>query len=127
MVTVYLALNALLYAVFALWCAFRLESTSQSLGFVALNNSGRSEYLTIYGGLQWGLALIFLFFALKPELHRAGLVVAIALYLPLVIHRTLSLLRFSPVERLTQGVAVLEVALLVAAVALWFVSNPRTA
>lgn len=72
-----------------------------------------------------GLALIFLYFALKPELQRTGLLLAIAFYLPLVIHRQVSLLRFSPVEKLTQGVAVLEVVLLVGAVALWFLGKPR--
>lgn len=54
MITAYFALNALLYAVFAVWCAVKLDATATNLGYTALSNSGRSEYLTIYGGLQWG-------------------------------------------------------------------------
>lgn len=123
MTLLYLYFNAALYAIFGLWCAVGLDKTSANLGYTTLSNSGRSEYFTVYGGLQWGLALIFLYLALKPELHRAGIVVALALYAPIVLHRMISLLRFSPVERLTLGVAGLEIALLVVAVLLWFMGN----
>jgi hypothetical protein len=125
MTSLYLWINALMYAVFAAWCALRLDETSRNLGYAALSNSGRSEYLTVYGGLQWGLALMFAWFAFKPELHRTGLLVAIVLYAPIVLHRAISLLRFAPVESLTRIVAGLEIAMLVAAIALWFFGNGR--
>ncbi|MGI8560059.1 MAG: DUF4345 family protein [Luteimonas sp.] len=121
----YLWLNALVYAVFALWCALRLDSTAQNLGYTALSNSGRSEYFTVYGGLQWGLALVFAWLAFKPELHRTGLLVALALYAPIVLHRSISLLRFGPVEAMTKAIAGLEWVMLVAAAALWFLGNSR--
>ncbi len=121
----YLWFNAAMYAVFALWCALRLDSTAQNLGYTALSNSGRSEYFTVYGGLQWGLALVFAWLAFKPELHRTGLLVALALYAPLVLHRSISLLRFGPVETLTRAVAGLEIAMLVIAAALWFLGRSR--
>lgn len=125
MAALYLYANAALYAVFALWCALRLDSTAANLGYSALSNSGRSEYFTVYGGLQWGLALIFLYTALKPELHRPGIAIAIALYAPIVLHRLISLARFGPVESLTKMVAGLEVAMLLAALAIWFLAKPR--
>lgn len=122
MAALYLYFNAALYAVFGLWCALRLDATAASLGYTTLSSSGRSEYLTVYGGLQWGLALIFLYLASKPELHRAGVVIALALYAPIVLHRMISLLRFSPVETLTMAVAGLEIAMLAAALLLWFMA-----
>ncbi len=125
MTPLYLWLNALMYAVFALWCALRLDDTAQNLGYTALSNSGRSEYFTVYGGLQWGLALVFARLAFKPELHRTGLLVALALYAPVVLHRVISLLRFGPVETLTRAVAGLEIAMLVIAAALWFLGRSR--
>ncbi|CAN5658223.1 membrane protein [soil metagenome] len=125
MTPLYLWFNAVMYAVFALWCALRLDSTSQNLGYTALSNSGRSEYFTVYGGLQWGLALVFAWLAFKPELHRTGLLVALALYAPLVLHRSISLVRFGPVETLTRAVAGLEIAMLVIAAALWFLGSSR--
>lgn len=125
MAAIYLYLNAAMYAVFALWCALRLESTAANLGYTALSNSGRSEYFTVYGGLQWGLALVFAYTALKPELQRTGIVIGIAVYAPLVLHRLVSLARFGPVESLTKVVAGLEVAMLVAAAAIWLLDRPR--
>lgn len=120
MIAWYLYTNALLYAVFAAWCALKLDATSQNLGYAALTASGRTEYLAVYGGLQWGLALAFLLFATKPEWHRLGLLVSLALYAPIVLHRAIGLLRYGPVERMTYAVAALEIALLAAAVLLWF-------
>jgi hypothetical protein len=126
MTAAYLWFNAAMYVVFGLWCALRLDGTAQNLGYIALSNSGRSEYFTVYGGLQWGLGLVFAWLAFKPELHRTGLLVALALYAPIVLHRTISLLRFGPVETLTKAVAGLEWAMLVAAAVLWFLGNSRT-
>jgi hypothetical protein len=122
---IYLYVNAAMYALFALWCALRLDSTARNLGYTALSNSGRSEYFTVYGGLQWGLALVFAYLAIKPELHRPGLLVSIALYAPIVLHRTISLFRFGPVESMTRMVAGLEIVMLVAAIALWFLGQDR--
>jgi len=127
MVALFLWSNAAIYAVFALWCALRPDSTAHNLGFTALSESGRSEYFTIYGGLQWGLALLFAYLASKPELQRAGIVVGIALYAPLVLHRTISLFRYGPVETLTKGIAGLEWLMLAAALLLWFGGAARTA
>ncbi|GAA4857300.1 DUF4345 family protein [Luteimonas vadosa] len=126
MTALYLWINALMYAVFGVWCALRLEPTAQNLGYTMLSNSGRSEYLTVYGGLQWGLALVFAWLAFKPELHRTGVLVAIALYAPIVLHRTISLVRFGPVESLTKVIAGLEVLMLLAAIALWFLDRARS-
>lgn len=127
MTVLYLWINALIYVVFGLWCALRLDDTASNLGYTVLSDSGRAEYLTVYGGLQWGLGLMFAVFALKPELHRTGLLVAMALYAPIVLHRAIGIMRFGPVETLTKAVAGLEIAMLVAAVALWFLGNSRAA
>lgn len=48
-----------------------------------------------------------------------------ALYAPIVLHRSISLLRFGPVETMTRAIAGLERAMLVAAAALWFLGNSR--
>ncbi len=70
---------------------------------------------------------MFAVFALKPELHRTGLLVAMALYAPIVLHRAIGIMRFGPVETPTKAAAGLEIAMLVAAVALWFLGNSRAA
>ena len=120
MTAAYLWLNAALYAAFAAWCTLRWASTAQALGFGALDAGGRSEYLTVYGGLQLGLAIVFACTALRPELQRSGLLFALALYVPIVLFRAASAIGHWPLPRTTAAVAVLELVLLAAALALWF-------
>ena len=67
--SIYLYVNAMPYLLSALCCTLApastasTASTASNLGSVALFNGGRSQYLVIYGGLQLGLAIIFLMLA----------------------------------------------------------------
>lgn len=117
--TAYLWLNALLYAVFAALCAARVGNTSRALGYRTLSPSGVSEYVTVYGGLQVGLAIGFAAAAITPELRQGGLLLAVALYAPIAVFRWISVLKQWPVEKLTLAVGGLEAALLAGAIALW--------
>lgn len=118
MAAAYLNFNAVLYAVFAAWCTLAPHRTAAALGLATTNAGGRSEYLVVYGGLQLGLALFFLYCARLPE-PRTGLVFALALYVPLVAYRLVTLARFWPVGPTTLAVAALEAALLAIAAILW--------
>ncbi len=118
MTTIYLYLNAAIYLLFSIWCTVASSSTAQSLGFISLNSSGKAEYLTVYGGLQLGLAIIFGWTAWSGEL-RFGLIVALALYVPIVLWRIAGVSMNWPVANSTLYVAGLELAMLVAAVLLW--------
>lgn len=123
MAAIYLWLNAALYTLFAILCTINLSGTSAALGYRSLNASGTSEYLTIYGGLQLGLAALFAWTAYHGELHRTGIVLAILFYLPIVAFRWISIARVWPVETMTIGVGVLEVAMLAGAVAIWWLQR----
>jgi hypothetical protein len=119
MLNAYLYLNAVLYAVLAVWCTLFPAETAVAVGFLALTPSGQSEYLVIYGGLQLGMAFLFAYFAWTGQ-PRNGLVVALAFYLPIVVYRMATLARFWPVEPTTLLLAVLEWLMLVAGGVLWF-------
>lgn len=119
MLDAYLWLNAALYLVFGLWCLLGWKRTSSAMGYVQLDASGRSEFLTVYGGLQLGLAGFFAWSA-AGDWGRGALVLALALYVPIVAVRIVSVLRNGPVGGVTRAVAGLEVALLAGALALWF-------
>lgn len=119
MMQIYLWTNAVLYAVFAVWCAIRLDDTARAIGYQALSAGGRSEYLTVYGGLQLGLAIFFAWTALRPEMHRVGLLFALALYVPIVLFRAFGTWAHWPVGKATLAVAGLELLLLLAATLLW--------
>ena len=57
--SIYLYVNAMPYLLSAICCTLAPSSSASNLGYVALSNGGRSQYLVIYGGLQLGLAIIF--------------------------------------------------------------------
>lgn len=120
MTATYLYANAVLYAVFAIWQTLSPWKTAAAVGYESLSASGRSEYLVVYGGLQLGLAAFFIFAAASPLWQRAGLMLAVCLYLPIVAYRTVTVIRFWPVGSTTLVVAGLEVALLIAGAWLWF-------
>ena len=123
MTALYLWINAILYAALAAWCTLMPKQTSQAIGFVELSASGRSEYAVIYGGMQFGFAFLFAWTALSGN-HRFGLMLALALYVPIVLFRLVSLAKLWPVSSVTVMTAVLEVVLLAAAILLWMFLRP---
>lgn len=125
MVKAYLYLNALLYGLLGIWCTFSPGETASAVGYQVLSKSGQSEYLVIYGGLQLGMAFLFAYFA-RSRQPRNGLVMALALYLPIVAYRSFTLARLWPVEATTMLLAVLEWSLLIAALLLWTRLRDRT-
>ena len=116
---IYLYVNAGLYALFAGLCTLNARGTATSLGYLTLSSGGRSEYLVIYGGLQFGLAIFFALLASRPSMHAVGLMFALSLYLPIVIYRLVTVVAFRPVPLLTMAVAALESVLLVIGAVLW--------
>jgi hypothetical protein len=120
----YLYANALLYAIFALWCMIAPRSTAVSIGFTALSSGGRSEYLAVYGGLQAGLAAVFFILAQDPARHRLGLLLAVALYAPVVLVRCYTLVTIRPLPTVTLATAALEFVLLAWAVVAYAKAAP---
>jgi hypothetical protein len=124
MTALYLWINAALYALLALWCTLMPAITSQSIGFVELSSSGQSEYAVIYGGMQFGFAFLFAWTALSGN-HRFGLIFSLAIYVPILLFRIISVLRYWPVSTTTLATGALETALTGAAILLWM--NSRSA
>jgi len=120
MIKSYLVLNAVLYLGLVVWCSLRHEQTSRAGGFVSLDNSGHSEYLVIYGGLQLGIAAFYGYLAASPVLHRTGIVFSLMLYLPIVLYRIVTVIAYRPVSGITLGTGALELALLAGAAILFF-------
>ena len=118
MTNIYFWINALLYFLFALWCTVRKEQTSMASGFKEINNSGWSEYLVIYGGLQLGLAVFFVYLAMHNEFYKIGLIFSLFLYFPIVIFRLISIYKFWPISTTTMVIGGMEIILLIWAFAL---------
>ena len=120
MLKLFLAANAVIYFGLALWCSFSITKTAAAQGFMELTGAGRAEYLTVYGGLQFGLGLFFALCAYTPRWHEVGLVFALCVYVPLVLWRIAGLVAYWPVNTTTLAVAGLELFMLLAAGWLWF-------
>jgi len=121
MLVVYLAFNAVLYAVLGPWCALAPRATSSFLGLTPTGPAGTSEYLAVYGGLQLGLAVFYAVAAAVPAHRPTALLLSLAMYAGIVALRTTAVVRFGFAElgnaRFAYG---LELVLLAVAVALTF-------
>ncbi len=119
MVVAFLAFNAVLYAVFSVWCALAPEQTSTFLGLVRVNPAGESEYLAVYGGLQAGFAAFYALAAFLPDHRRTAVLFSLLLYGGIVLFRSVAVVQFGFA---TLGAArfayLLEIGLLAAATAL---------
>lgn len=115
-----LAVIGVVYILTAAWCALKPVSTAAAIGLDLSGGSGRSEYFTVYGGLQTALGLIFLAPLVSPSLTWPVLAGCFVIHAVLVVFRTLSLFLFSGIGSTTHLFAGLEwLLLLVAGVTLW--------
>jgi hypothetical protein len=115
-VQIYLYTNALLYAAFSIWCTLAPEKTAINLGFLTRTPGGISEYLSVYGGLQIGLAVMFWLLGRTSDFQRLGILISIGLYGPIVLYRIATVTRHWPVSQTTVATGCLEVALLIWAI-----------
>ena len=92
---VFLWINAAMYLVLGVLCAVRPQQIAEYVGF-QLVPGGTSEFMTVYGGLEFGLGLFFAYCAWNPEHLRLGIVFAILLYVPLALARLASLAVATP-------------------------------
>jgi hypothetical protein len=123
MTKTYLIINAVLYALFVLWCTFGKAHTARASGYETLSRDGWVEYLVIYGGLQLGLAAFYAYTAFNPQYHRIALMFSLFIYSTIVIYRLGAMMVYWPVGKVTMAVAALEVALLIGAIVVFIKSG----
>src|SRR6187399_253259 len=109
MVRVYLWFNAAMYAIFATACVLNPERLARAVGYFTLDNSGSSEFLAIYAGLEAGCALFYFLAAGRRELERPAILVSLCLYGGIMAFRLPSLLIYNPVRPITYITAAGEV------------------
>jgi hypothetical protein len=115
-----LAVIGIAYLALAAWCAVKPVQTAASIGLDLNGGSGRSEYFTVYGGLQAALGLIFLAPLVNPSLTGTVLTGCVLIHALLVVFRTVSLVLFAGVTSTTYLFAGMEWGLLIAAGATWW-------
>lgn len=124
MTRTFLFVNAALYILFALWCTIAPTKTAQAVGLGFRSGSGKSEYITVYGGLEFGVAMFFLVAALRPEFRTAGLLFGLLFYGGLILWRLPGLLTIPDIAKTTYFFAAAELLLGVWALVLWLSGKP---
>ena len=115
---IYLIVVAALYVYLALWCTFQPETTSTKVGFELKGGSGQSEFMTVYGGLEFGMAIVFLLAIWPLGSVYFGVVACTAIHASLVLFRTISFFRFTEINSFTYQLAAGEWVIMLLGVAL---------
>ncbi len=119
----FLTLTGLLYIGLGVWCAIDPATTSRKVGLQREPGSGESEFLTVYGGLEFGLGLVFLLPWLMPAWDRGALVSCLLIHAALVAFRTAGFLLFTGIGPFTVRLAIGEWVVLLLAAGLWWLTT----
>lgn len=123
----FVGLVGVLYMGLAIWCTVQPDTTSKKVGFEMVGGSGKSEFMTVYGGLEFGIALILLASLCRNETVTYGLWVAMLIHGSLVLFRTISFFVFSDIGAFTYRLATGEWVIFIASAALLFFTSNRGA
>jgi hypothetical protein len=115
MIRLYCWLNAVIYALFGVATMLNPDRMARAAGFYTLDNSGSSEFLTIYAGLELGLAAFYVAAARDAVRARFAIFFSLWYYAGIVLFRLPSLAIYNPVRPVTWALAAGEVVLLVSA------------
>ena len=118
---IYLVAVSVVYTALAIWCSVSPAVTSEKVGFELIGGSGQSEFMTVYGGLELGLALVLLFSVFKQETVSYGVLACVLVHGSLCLFRTISFFSFSDIGPMTYKLAIGEwVIFLLGAAILYF-------
>lgn len=114
----YLWINCVLYAFFALYCLAKPTATAAFSGLSFLSTSGRAEYFAVYVGMEAGWAVFYALCALQEELMYAGVVFSVCIYAGIVLFRWISIIQKGSTSKNSYIIAGLEILLLAWAIVL---------
>jgi hypothetical protein len=121
-----LGLLGVCYLVLAFWCAVDRMGTSAWLGYSFAEPTAVSEYLVVYGGLQFSLGVFFLLAAILEQFTLSALVLSIILHVTLLTVRIITILS---IEGVGTGAKVMfgveAVAALLSVLAMTFYHPPH--
>lgn len=118
MARIFLAVVGLAYIVPAVWCSWLPTTTSNTVGFTLQPGSGQSEFLTVYGGLELALGLMFLWPLIRPSETAHTLFLCLLIHGCLVAFRTTAFVVFTGIPTTTYALAATEWVIFFGAAAL---------
>lgn len=108
MARIFLTIVGLAYIVLAVWCSWLPTTTSNAVGFTLQPGSGQSEFLTVYGGLELALGLVFLWPLVRPSETAYALFLCLLIHGCLVAFRTTGFILYTGIPTTTYGLAATE-------------------
>ena len=123
---IFLTLVGLMYIALALWCTIDPQTTSRKIGFQLEDGSGQSEFVTVYGGLEFGMAVIFMMPLLWHESARFALIACVIMHASLAAFRTFAYFSFEGIGSFTHRLAIGEWVILLISIALLLMSKHQT-
>jgi hypothetical protein len=121
---IFIGLVGVMYMGLAIWCSVQPNITAKKVGFEMIGGSGKSEFMTVYGGLEFGIAVLLLATLFRSETVTYGLWAAMLLHGSLVLFRTISFFAYSDIGSFTYRLAIGEwVIFLISAALLVFTVN----
>lgn len=98
----------LMYLALGIWCALSPEKTSAVVGFELIGGAGKSEFLTVYGGLEIGMGMTFLLPFWGERFLAYTLLVCVLIHANLVVFRTISFVCYGDIGSGTYKLAIGE-------------------
>jgi hypothetical protein len=124
----FLTVIAILYGYLAIWCCVSPAITSSKVGLERIEDTGRSEFMTVYGGLEMGLALVFLVPWLGSQYTSAAVLACALVHGCLVLFRSLSFWFYPKVATMTIQLAAGEwLIFLLSLAAFWLINRSTVA
>ena len=119
---IYLLAVASIYFGLAIWCSVSPTTTSQKVGLAIKGGSGQSEFMTVYGGLEFGIACVFALGVVRSETVGLAVLACVIIHGALVLFRSMSFFMFRDIDSFTYKLAagewlitILGVAILIGA------------
>ena len=113
-----LAVVGIIYIGLGIWCAVAPAKTSKIVGFSLAPGTGQSEFLTVYGGLEVALGLLFLMPLFKSDAIAFSLSACLLIHACLVLFRTISFFVYTGFSSTTYTIATVEWIIFLAIAAL---------
>ncbi len=117
---IFLTIIGVIYLAFAVWCVLKPAETARAVGFELAPGAGQSEYVTVYGGFQLALGLLFLWPWLDASVLTYSLLTCLVIHGCLVLMRSLGFLLYTGIPTMTVGFAASEWVVLLLSIFFWW-------
>ncbi|MBB02874.1 MAG: hypothetical protein ACE37I_11845 [Rubinisphaera brasiliensis] len=123
---IFLTLTGLMYAGLALYCTIAPGKASDTVNLGMNGMGGKSEFTTVYGGLEMGMALVFLMPLLQAGYTKSSLLACLLIHGCLVAFRLFSFTQYPGAFQHVRTLAIGEIVILLLSIAVWFGSSFNT-